>query len=55
MPKFSFILSRRVFFSAPVPLGTVSTTDFDLKFEFERYLAVYRGINHLYRYRCPAV
>jgi hypothetical protein len=28
---------------------------FDLKFEFERYLAVYRGKNGIYRYHYPAV
>jgi hypothetical protein len=32
-----------------IPRGTVWTTDFDLKFEFERYLVVYRGINGFYR------
>jgi hypothetical protein len=38
-----------------IPLGTVWTGDFYLKFEFERYLAVYRGIIGFYHYRCPAV
>jgi hypothetical protein len=38
-----------------IPLGTVWTSDFGLKFEFERYLAVYRGKTGYYRYRWPAV
>jgi hypothetical protein len=38
-----------------IPLGTVWTSGFGLKFEFERYLVVYRGKNGIYRYRWPAV
>jgi hypothetical protein len=63
MPKFSFIRSRVVFLFAAVqivytavyrsiPFELAVTTGFGLKFEFERYLAVYRGRN---RYRWLAV
>jgi hypothetical protein len=38
-----------------IPLDTVWTSGFGLKFEFERYLAVYRGNRGSYRYRCRAV
>jgi hypothetical protein len=46
MPKFSFIRSRVVFLFAyrSILFELAVSSGFGLKFEFEQYLAVYRGI-----------